>query len=366
MANRTFHYSAITGALLAAALYSFPVTLSLSPFLASTPNAEEGGSGHKQSGKKQGAGSGDHGTKQGSGKGQKDVMMKGQGETDEDSDRPVWAGVKGGKAGGGGKPPGAGSKKGDLYGDLYVILRDEDGVPILTQLPDGTWVVQPIDANGNIIPLNEEGEALDPTLLQSVEFERLNVAKSPSKVLTHSLDEALSKISAGTVITLDAAGRIVIDGSTIDSPLENLALYKALMTSTLPSEITSKLPSTLNPASLLAAASDKTSTLTVDTMIYLNAILGINLTTTNGVTYSSYDFTSDYDRETVYGDKTAEVLVLQEDGVTYIKTTVNIYDAVFNSTDWNDADSTGGADDFAQAADDALQVIEYVHDNEVR
>jgi hypothetical protein len=359
-------HASIPGALLAAALYSSPITLSVSPFVASVAQAAEGDSGHKQSGKKQGGGSSEHGSKQGGGKGQKDVMMKGQGEPGEDSDRPVWAGVKGGKAGGGGQPSGAGTKKGDLYGDLYVILRDEDGVPVLKQLPDGTWVVQPIDANGNIIPLSDEGEALDPTLLQSVEFERLNVAKSPSKVLTHSLDEAFSKISAGSVITLDAAGRIVIDGSTIDSPLENLALYKALMTNTLPTEISSKLPSTLSASSLLAAASDKTSTLTVDTMVYLNAVLGINLTTNNGVTYSSYDFTSDYDRQTVYGDKTAEVLVLQADGVTYLKTTVNIYDAVFNSTDWNDADASGGADDFAQAADDALQVIEYVHDNAVR
>ena len=331
----------------------------------SSAQAAEGsgsGSGNKQSGKKQGGGS-DRGAR-GSGKGKSDVLMKG--ETEEDSDKPIWAGVKGGKSGGGGKPTGAGSKKGDLYGDLYVILRNEDGVPILTQLADGTWVVQPIDANGNLIPLSAEGEALDPTLLQSVEFERLNVAKSPSKVLTHSLDEAISKITSGTSITLDPAGRIVIDGSTIDSPLENLALYKAIMTNTLPTTVTSKLPTNLTASSLLAAASDKTSTLSVDTVVYLNGVLGINPVTTNGITYSSYDFTSDYDRSDAYGDKTAEVLVLQPDGVTYVKTTVNLYDAVFKSTDWNDADTTGGADDFTQAADDALQVIEFVHDNAVR
>lgn len=334
--------------------------------ISSAQAAEDSGSGKQQSGKMQGGSTGDHGTSRGSGKGQKDVMMKGQGGPGEDSDRPVWAGVKGGKAGAGGQPSGAGSKKGDLYGDLYVILRDEDGAPILTQLADGTWVVQPIDANGNVIPLDAEGAALDPTLLQAVEFSRLSVAKSPSKVLTHSLDEAVAKIEAGTSITLDPAGRIVIDGATIDSPLENLALYKAILTNTLPTDVASKLPSTLAASSLLAAASDKTSTLSVDTVIYMNAILGINLKTVNGITYSAYDFTTDYDRADTYGDKTAEVLVLQPDGVTYVKTTVNIYDAVFGSTDWNDSDTTGGADDFAQAADDALQVIEYVHDNAVR
>jgi hypothetical protein len=293
-------------------------------------------------------------------------MMKGQGGPGEDSDRPIWAGVKGGKAGAGGKSGGAGTKKGDLYGDLYVIKRTEDGVPVLIQLTDGTWVVQPIDAAGNLIPLDVEGAAIDPTLLQTVEFSRLSVGRAPDKVLTHSLDEAVAKITAGTSITLDVAGRIVIDGATIDSPLENLALYTAIMTKSLDSTVAAKLPSNVSATSLLAAAADKTSTFNVDTLVYLNGILGINLTTTNGVIYSSYDFTTDYDRSDVYAAKTAEVLVPQPDGVTYVKTTVNIYDAVFKSTDWNDADTTGGADDFAQATDDALQVIEYIHDNAVR
>ena len=35
-------------------------------------------------------------------------------------------GGSGGKGGGGGKPEGAGSKKGDLFGDQYVLLRDVD------------------------------------------------------------------------------------------------------------------------------------------------------------------------------------------------------------------------------------------------
>jgi len=39
---------------------------------------------------------------------------------------------------------------------------------------------------------------------------------------------------------------------------------------------------------------------------------------------------------------------------------VNVYEKVFNST--NDTTATGAAD-FATAANDALQVLEYVHDN---
>jgi len=356
----------VTIAMLASPVGSQYFSIAGFDLISSAQAAEDGSSGKKQSGKAQGGSTGDHGTTKGSGKGQKDVMMKGQGGPGEDSDRPIWAGVKGGKAGAGGKSGGAGTKKGDLYGDLYVIKRTEDGVPVLIQLTDGTWVVQPIDAAGNLIPLDVEGAAIDPTLLQTVEFSRLSVGRAPDKVLTHALDEAVAKITAGTSITLDVAGRIVIDGATIDSPLENLALYTAIMTKSLDSTVAAKLPSNVSATSLLAAAADKTSTFNVDTLVYLNGILGINLTTTNGVIYSSYDFTTDYDRSDVYAAKTAEVLVPQPDGVTYVKTTVNIYDAVFKSTDWNDADTTGGADDFAQATDDALQVIEYIHDNAVR
>jgi hypothetical protein len=39
---------------------------------------------------------------------------------------------------------------------------------------------------------------------------------------------------------------------------------------------------------------------------------------------------------------------------------------VFNNTNWVDPTATGGADDFATAADDYRAVIEFVHDNAVR
>ena len=106
-------------------------------------------------------------------------------------------------------------------------------------------------------------------------------------------------------------------------------------------------------ASLLAAASDKTSTFTLDTLMYTNPIVG--------VTDDLSTFT--YDRYTTYKDTVVTVLVKQPDGVTYVATPVNIYEVLFNST--NDTTATGAAD-FAQAVNDALQVIEYVHDNEVR
>ena len=294
---------------------------------------------------------------------------------EEDSDRPEWAGVKGGKSGGGGKPAGAGTKKGDLFGDMVVVLRDVNGAPILTSAGLVQVIAYVYDASGNLVPMkdasgnpvvipyNADGDLMTeingvPVYSAEVDLGRLSVGRAPSKVLDHSLTEALSKLTAGTV-TLDSTGRLAVDGVTIDSPLENLALYDKYMTTGSLPGVT--LPTGFNPASLLAAASDKYGSINVDTVVYMNSILGIN----SGTTY--YDFsTTNYDRYTTWKNATAQVLVLQPDGVTYKVETVNLYDAVFNDTNWVDPTATGGADDFATAADDYRAVIEFVHDNGVR
>ena len=286
----------------------------------------------------------------------------------EDSDRPVWAGVKGGKAGGGGKPPGAGSKKGDLYGDMVVLLRDDNGEPLLTE--DGLLQVAAFvyDEEGNLVPLlvdgklvyipyNEEGDLVTTIKIDGedvavysgeVDLGRLSVSRSPTKVLDKSLVDALTTLSTGT-IGLDATGRltVTVDGvtSTIDSPLSNLALYDAIMSGTIipgtaytKDGVTVTLPTDLSTAALFAAAADKTSSITVDTVVYMNSILGIN-----DLPENYYDFDSvDYDRSTTWENVTVEVLVLQADGVTYKVEPVNVYDTVFTATEWTDFDGWWG------------------------
>ncbi|MBW8328754.1 MAG: hypothetical protein K0M48_06265, partial [Thiobacillus sp.] len=96
--------------------------------ISSAQAAEEDGGAKKGSANKGGAKKG-AANKGGQGKGADKIFRA---EPSEDSDRPVWAGVKGRKSGGGGKPAGAGSKKGDLFGDMVVLLRDANGAPILT------------------------------------------------------------------------------------------------------------------------------------------------------------------------------------------------------------------------------------------
>jgi hypothetical protein len=124
------------------------------------------------------------------------------------------------------------------------------------------------------------------------------------------------------------------------------------------------LPANFNPAALLAAAADKTGDINVDTVVYMDSMLGINNLATG--TYYNFD-TYNYDRYTTWKDATASVLVLK-DGV-YVPTVVNLYETLFSSTNWVDptpAVGDAGADDFAAAADDYLTVIQFIHDNAVR
>lgn len=276
---------------------------------------------------------------------------------------------------------GASTKKGDLYGDLNVILRDANGVPILDQYGH----VQPLDKDNNLLPLTPEGdvEAGSADLVVPVEFSRLSVARAPSKVMDKSYDEAINTLNSATAITLDASGRLVatVDGvaKTIDSPLENLALYQALMTNGyLPgldlkegvslgdlsflSNHSLTNSDMLQAASFLAAASDKAGSINKDMVVYSDSILGITgLTPVTGTDGKSYvDFSKvTYDRGDTY---TGNVTYLRSNGDgTYTTVTESIMTAVFGSEDYSGTQ----LDAFTQAADDARAVIEFIHSHPV-
>ena len=308
-----------------------------------------------------------------------DIFADLTGDDDSDSDRPDWAMQPGGKDGaGGGQPDTSGSKKGDLFGDLFVIMRDDNGIPILTA--EG-WV-QPLDADGNPIPLDEEGHPVDESLTVEVELGRLNVGRAPTSVLEKRADEVITLLQTATDVSTDAAGRLVltVDGvaKTIDSPLENLAIYTALMTTgSIPGVTTDDLVGTeydflvdgaltaedlVASATFLAAATDKTGEFTEDEIAYINAFLGLNTETIGSVTYSDIDYSGfTYDRETTYGDVEVEVLVQQDDG-TWVPTVINVYETVFNS---EPMDGTATLTAYTEAADDARTVVNYIHEYEV-
>jgi hypothetical protein len=211
----------------------------------------------------------------------------------------------------------------------------------------------------------------------------------------------LNAINAADSVTIDAAGRLTLvtnddpatpdvneaTTKTIDAPLENLALYvEILNTGTITGVDSDTVFSAelqnlidgqytaddlIEAASFLAGAADKTGELSTDAVVYMNSILGIDGTLADSqgdgeyVDYSTFS----YDRSDTYGDATTTVLVYVADPDgdgpltdSWVSKEVNIYEAVFGSTDYS---SASGVDGFAQAADDALQVIEYVHEYEV-
>jgi hypothetical protein len=307
------------------------------------------------------------------------------GTGDPDSDRPAWAG-RGATKPGGGQPT---TDLGSLYGDLYVIVRNDNGEPVLyvwedrdgdgtpEPYPSADGYPQPIAADGALIPLDDEGHPIDESLVQEVELSRLNIARSPDKVTERALDEAIATLNSATEVQTDAAGRlmVLIDGEwkTIDSPVENMALYLDLIadgtiagltnptvTSAFPNLTDGKLDSAdlLVGAVLLAATADKFTALSLDAVMYVNNILGVN----DPATSTYIDLTSvSYDRSDVYGDVTAEVLVDPENDGTWTVATVNIFDAVFGSTDVTATAAAG----FAQAVDDARAVVNFIHEYEV-
>lgn len=214
-----------------------------------------------------------------------------------------------------GKPgdTGGGNTAPDL-GDLFVLYRNNNGVPILTEdfcqqplaapgqdLP----AIAPYDAciaadqpnNTCIIPVDPETCAVAlgyETYTQEVEFGRTNAVRSQESVFEDQLEDAVVKLATADCVTRDPAGRLVVSTvtpnadpllpdvvttSAIDSPLQNLAIYRQLMLTgflgaesyplTLPGD-------TLDIAAMaIGAASDKAGEVTVDMIAYINQILGL-------------------------------------------------------------------------------------------
>ena len=355
----------------------------VSPFGATAALAQESGQGGSGGQGSQG-GKGGQGGKSGQGQGQgqggasQGTPGKGlSGHVFEEDEGPSEE-AKGPQHSGGkattGKPGTAGTKKGEDLGDLWVILRDQNGGPDLN--------TDRFDHPGdNLIPLDAEGAPIEARLVQEVALRLSNVGRALTKVLDKSLDDAVKAINDADSVSIDDSGRLVVtkDGvaSTIDSPTENLALYKTLMT-------TGTIPGITDPAKLaslsylvdgaktvddlkaatgfLAGSTDKTAPLSIDEIVYLNQILGIpgTITGPDGKTYVDFS-TFAYDRQKVYGDMTAEVLIQTSPGV-YEAKTVNLYDSVFSGTQ----DTGSGVDGFTQAADDARSILLYLHDNAPR
>ncbi|MBQ0805340.1 MULTISPECIES: hypothetical protein [unclassified Sulfitobacter] len=122
--------------------------------------------------------------------------------------------------------------------------------------------------------------------IPEVELGRLNVARSPDRILAKAVEEEISKLTPEAIafysMSLDqmiTALKTDFDNVTmIDSPVANLGLLKDVMDGT--SSLTAE--GVVNTADVLAAvflgsASDKTVEITADTASAVATILGYNL-----------------------------------------------------------------------------------------
>lgn len=390
---------------------------------------------------------------------------------------------------GGGPPEGKGRKpdnpggsvRGDLLGDLWVVVRDVspdgDGEPVrftwewaeacydtagdfdpslegcspvnftanveggcaqpitfetvLGLDPQFTYS-QYVDSYGqtltvNLIPLDPECkipagyEETWGTQTIEVDSGRLALARTTDYVIEAAYDEAIAVINTavsadtngdGTAeppVYLDAAGRLVLtlldeEGvaypKTVDSPRENLALYQRIMLGIrdngegcLP-EINAGLLSAdlshlacgaaaddqdqdlLRAASFLAGAADKSGSIGIDEVVYLNSILRINTieeSSTGSLFVTGYfDFKNDftYDRSSEYSGVTADLL---QPGATLVDGYptsfdvvfgVDIYGNVFNEN-WDGSSYPYPIVNFVRAADDSVRTINYIHNYEL-
>ncbi len=331
----------------------------------------------------------------------------------------------GGNGGGGNGGGGGGGSTGGMdYGDLVICLRDANGIPnyqLITGEHGDEYFPLPIkfdeltglpvfsEGAYQTFELNIEGEVIPETgfIVKEVEFGRSNLVRSPQRVLDSALQEALVSLTAPTVqrIMTDASGRLVAingaedwlvntdddpdndeeDDKTIDSPRENLAIYQELMNrgfsgalAVLAGSFSNDPQTILNIAvGALAAGNDKTGHVIVDQIAYMNdwildwtAIDGELGPDSKSRRYFNFaDF--DYDRAAVYGDKYVKITTLNNDG-TWDEEFVCLLDAGIWSADEAFIDyspvtegSAGNITGFARAVDDAIQVLEFIHESDL-
>ena len=217
----------------------------------------------------------------------------------DDGSRPPCGG-----GGGGAAPPD--------YGDLIILYRDPSGKPIttlFTEDPEGGMCQQPIAFPDNLgCPADgfvevEDGEVLlvpvDPSTCgidmayaactNEADFGRTNLARSSDEVLASQLDDVIINLAVADCTSLDPAGRLVYSSEigsetmtgTIDSPLQNLAVYKELMLNgTIGPDLPQGATALDTAARGFGVAMDKAGEVNIDLLVYLNETLGLTEGTT--------------------------------------------------------------------------------------
>jgi hypothetical protein len=345
--------------------------------------------------------------------------------SDDDSDRPEWAGGDTDLNPKRKQNDNTGEPKGEDYGDLYVLKRLENGVPEMGVTSLGIWYPKvvafdvdgmPVMQNGYYVTLsvNDEGDINDENYdPMPVDFGRMSLVRSPESVLSAGLDEAIVSLLAGDYITTDFCGRLVAvhgdldwlpnvdeeDDKTIDSPRENLAIYRELMRHGFTNRLQFMTEAQNGftdddlldiAASALAAGSDKTGQVILDEVINVNQFLNAfgdgsillqDIPFYNEYSYEweycddpyysnlyFYNYNYEYDRNYLHGDKWVKITKLNPDG-TYTAEAYNLLEVMEDEEKFtnvridnahNQHENVAG---FTQACDDAVQILEYIHES---
>lgn len=314
---------------------------------------------------------------------------------------------------------------------MDILKRGADGYVVYTTPTDGTdpipvWEPAVITINVNgfinshspIVLYDAEGSILPTAALYVIPVDegRINLIRSPSDVLTSRMTEVISNFGDGTVwkVTRDFCGRLymvrthdaldndILD-KPIDSPLENMAVYKELMLNgfSRPADqngldfLSGYSYDVFNlAAACISGASDKSGVLNIDEIVFLNLFLGIptpgtgilqtthamNKTTKQQISvdrwyidYSGFSYNRNNFRNTyldLYGikyvDGSIDRYIIKEDLILDdILSGVYSGDVLgsYRYTTKIDQSFTGAVG-FANMADDYVQALEVVHNNE--
>ena len=335
-----------------------------------------------------------------------------------------------------GAPGGGGSDAATDYGDLLILYRGTNGVPIpspatLVENPetgalvDGglcwqpiafdegdacpdTCVIDSVPSGTAVVAVDQFNCAVEvgcSACTQEADFGRTNVARTSEAVFDAQLEDVLVKLATSDCATLDPAGRMVastneegvVTSSTIDSPLQSLAIYRQLM---LTGSIGVTLP---QGASLMDTAArgigtsfDKGGEVNVDVVAYVNLLLGLSDPATNTVldpkicetyreevagqiqlvekcflNYGAYGYTRANNFSTTEQSLPSPSYIPDENAHGWFEYLYElavpatfgiqqgpIVDAVFAGDGGEYMSDIGG---FAQAADDTRAVINYMH-----
>jgi hypothetical protein len=307
------------------------------------------------------------------------------------------------------------------YGDLIILHRYPSGVPVVDPV---TMCQQPIGFPDNVgcpaeeliwdetdevwlVPTDPDTCAIEMTFstcTNEADFGRTNLARSSDEVLASQLEDVIINLAVADCTSLDPAGRMVYSRyvgdqlmtGTIDSPLQDLAVYNRLIRT---GTIGVPLPQGASPLQQAArgfgVAMDKAGDVNVDLLVYLNEILGLTEGTTilgapictnvkeevmgaiEIVEKCFLDYSGfAYQRETNFralpspayipesGPVAGDFEFLNETGAnTYEVAVAQILETVFpDGTGGFDPGYTGGnVGGFAQAADDTRAVINFMH-----